>query len=159
MFICNTTTFYSECTNDYCVVRQTDKIMYEMNVISKWKKKSEQLKLELHALYFAYKHPKTPLHAKVFMALVIGYAISPVDLIPEFIPVLGYLDDLLIVSAGVYLTLKLVPQPVMDECREKAKGAQFTGKEKWIGAGIIIAIWVVVLLLLARFVLRILHPT
>ncbi len=120
----------------------------------KLKQKSDQLKIEIKALYLAYKHPKTPWYAKVCMAVVLGYALSPIDLIPDFIPVLGYLDDLIIVPAGIYLTLKMIPQSVMSECREKALTTQLSTKAKWIIAGIIIAVWLLIIYLIVKFILQ-----
>ena len=87
------------------------------------KAKAKQLKSEVYALYLASKDPRTPWYAKALAALIIGYALSPIDLIPDFIPVLGYLDDLIIVPAGIVLLLKMIPKEVMEECREKARSA------------------------------------
>lgn len=123
-----------------------------MGLIAKWKQKANQLQTEVKALYLAYRHPQTPWYAKVCMAAVLGYAISPIDLIPDFIPVLGYLDDLVIIPAGIYFTLKLIPRDVMQECREKAKTSQFSTRAKWIMGGIIVAIWILVIFLLVRFI-------
>jgi uncharacterized membrane protein YkvA (DUF1232 family) len=123
-----------------------------MGFISKWKQKSNLLKTEIRALYLAYKHPKTPWYAKVCMAVVLGYAISPIDLIPDFIPILGYLDDLIIIPAGIYLSIKMIPQGVMQECREKAKSDKFSTKSKWIMVGIIISVWILVIILAVKFI-------
>ncbi len=125
-----------------------------MNLISKWKQKSNQLKTELKALYLASKHPQTPWYAKVCMAAVLGYALSPIDLIPDFIPVLGYLDELVILPAGIYLTLKMIPKSVMLECREKAITTQLSTKAKWIMVGIIVAIWLLIIFLLVKFIFQ-----
>jgi uncharacterized membrane protein YkvA (DUF1232 family) len=123
-----------------------------MKLIARWHQQVDHLKTEVFALYLAYKHPKTPWYAKVCMGIVIGYAVCPIDLIPDFIPVLGYLDDLIIVPAGIYLTLKMIPKDVMLECREKARISQFRTKIKWIITGVIVLIWMVVIFLLVRFV-------
>jgi len=74
----------------------------------------------VYALYLAYKDPRTPMYARIFAAVVVGYAFSPIDLIPDPIPVLGYLDDLVLIPLGVYLALKMIPAEVMAECRVKA---------------------------------------
>jgi uncharacterized membrane protein YkvA (DUF1232 family) len=126
--------------------------MQRTGVKAKWKQKTNLLKIELLALYLAYRHPKTPWYAKVCMAIVLGYAISPIDLIPDFIPVLGYLDDLIIIPAGIYLTVRMVPRGVMQECRDKARSSQFSTRAKWIVAGIIIAIWILVIFLAVKFI-------
>ncbi len=77
--------------------------------------------------------------------MVAGYALSPIDLIPDFIPVLGYLDDLIIVPAGIYLALKMIPADVYRECREKAQSEEISPGAKWIGLGIVLLIWLVVI--------------
>lgn len=79
-----------------------------------------RLKSELAALGFCARHPRTPWIAKALAIAVVAYAFSPIDLIPDFIPVLGYLDDLLLVPAGLWLTIRLVPRDVMEECRTQA---------------------------------------
>ncbi len=104
------------------------------------------------ALYFAYRDPRTPWYAKVLLIAVIGYALSPIDLIPDFIPVLGYLDDLVIVPAGIYLATRMIPKDVMVECREKAE--RISSRVKWIGVGIIAAIWIVILAIVIWLVTR-----
>jgi uncharacterized membrane protein YkvA (DUF1232 family) len=89
-------------------------------VLEKLRAWARALKTDLVALWFCRRHPDTPWYAKLLAALVVAYAFSPIDLIPDFIPVLGYLDDLIIVPLGVYLTLRLIPQPVLAEARARA---------------------------------------
>jgi uncharacterized membrane protein YkvA (DUF1232 family) len=113
----------------------------EMDIRS-WKTKSKQLKSEVRALYLASKHPRTPWYAKAFAVLVVGYALSPIDLIPDFIPVMGYVDDLIIVPAGITLLIKMIPKEVLEECREKARFQSISKKRKnWTAAIIIVLIW------------------
>ena len=81
---------------------------------------ARQLKREIVALWFCVRHPDTPLLAKFLAAALVAYAFSPIDLVPDFIPVLGYLDDLIIIPAGIWLVLKLIPGPVLAHCREQA---------------------------------------
>jgi uncharacterized membrane protein YkvA (DUF1232 family) len=119
------------------------------------KEKARQLKTDTHALYLAYKDPRVPWYAKVFVAIVVAYALSPIDLIPDFIPVLGYLDDLIIIPAGIYLSLKIIPKEVIEECREKAQSTPIGGKTKWLAALIIVLIWLLVAYLVFRLVLKI----
>jgi uncharacterized membrane protein YkvA (DUF1232 family) len=108
-----------------------------------WKEKAWHLKRELHALYLAYKDPRVPWHARVMAAIVVGYAFSPVDLIPDPIPVLGYLDDLVLVPLGIYLAVRMIPIDVLNECRETASLSVSQRKPRnLIAAGIIISIWV-----------------
>ncbi|NWJ48110.1 MAG: CPBP family intramembrane metalloprotease [Chloroflexi bacterium] len=85
-----------------------------------WKNRVKQLKNEIFALYLAYRDSRTPWYARLTAALVVGYAISPLDLIPDFIPVIGYLDDLILLPLGIILARALVPHNIMSECREKA---------------------------------------
>jgi uncharacterized membrane protein YkvA (DUF1232 family) len=108
-----------------------------------WKDRVRQLKAETYALYLAYKDPRVPWYARLFALCVVGYAFSPIDLIPDFIPVVGYLDDLLLIPLGVILVRKMIPQEVLAKCREKAQTAMREGKPtNWVAAGIIITIWV-----------------
>jgi len=118
-----------------------------------FKEKVRNLKTEVHALYLASKDPRVPWYAKVLMALTIGYAISPIDLIPDFIPVLGQLDDLIIVPAGIALAIKTVPKNVMEDYRRKARDEPIDTKTKWVVALIIVSIWVLAIYLVIRFVL------
>jgi uncharacterized membrane protein YkvA (DUF1232 family) len=112
------------------------------------KKRARRLKTELYALYLAYRDPRVPWYARLFAAGVVAYAISPIDLIPDFIPVLGYLDDLILVPLGIVLALRMIPPEVMAECRERAKEISREGRPtNWVAAGVIIGIW----LLLAAF--------
>jgi uncharacterized membrane protein YkvA (DUF1232 family) len=122
-----------------------------MSVIAAWKQQANRLKTEIFALFLAYKDPRTPWYAKVFLAAVIGYAISPIDLIPDFIPVLGYLDDLIIVPAGIFLATKMIPREVLEECREKARAGHFSSRAKWVIAAIIVAIWLMLIALGVKF--------
>ena len=111
--------------------------------MSSWREKAEQLKNETYALYLAFRDPGVPWYAKVFIAGIVGYALSPIDLIPDFIPVIGYLDDPVIVPAGVYLALKMIPAEVLGECRMKAKTEAMESKSKWLIAGIIVLTWII----------------
>jgi len=119
------------------------------------KEKAKQLKTDTYALYLAYKDPRVPLHAKIFVAIVVAYALSPIDLIPDFIPFLGYIDDLIIIPAGIYLSLKMIPQDVLEECRAKAQSTSMDNKTKWAAALIIVLIWLLALYMVFRLVLRI----
>jgi uncharacterized membrane protein YkvA (DUF1232 family) len=107
-----------------------------------WKRRARRLKAETYALYRAYRDPRTPWYARLFAACVVGYAFSPIDLIPDFVPVLGYLDDLVLVPAGIALALKMIPPEVMAGCREKAGEVLAQGKPvNRAAAAIIVAIW------------------
>jgi uncharacterized membrane protein YkvA (DUF1232 family) len=108
-----------------------------------WKKKAQLLKKELYALYLAYKDPRVPWYARILAAMVVGYAFSPIDLIPDPIPVLGYLDDIVLIPLGIYFVVKMIPPDVLDECRETASARMADGKPKnWIAAGVIVVVWI-----------------
>jgi len=113
-----------------------------LNRLLQWAK---QLKAEVVTLWFCYRHPQTPWIAKILAIAVVAYAFSPIDLIPDFIPVLGLLDDAILLPIGIWLALKFVPKPVLDECREKAVQwlAQKHNKPRnWFGAAMVIALWI-----------------
>ena len=113
-------------------------------MIDRLKRWAGELKAQLLTLWFCRSHPDTPLLAKISAALVVAYAFSPIDLIPDFIPVIGYLDDLIIVPAGIYLALRLIPDDVIAASRTKADLWIAGEKEKptsYIAAAVIILIW------------------
>ena len=120
--------------------------------LKSWKAKSRQLKSEIYALYLASKHPRTPWYAKVLAALVIGYALSPIDLIPDFIPVVGYLDDLILIPFGITLLIKIIPGDVLEECRAKAEAELSKRKPNWIGGIIIVLIWILAIYLILTLI-------
>jgi len=93
-----------------------------------WKRRARYLKSEVYAMYLAYKDPRVPWYARLLAACVVGYAFSPIDLIPDPVPILGYLDDLILIPLGVALVLRMIPEPVMTEGREKAKTIMSAGK-------------------------------
>lgn len=102
----------------------------------------KKLKNEVYAVYLASKDSRTPWYARLVAAVVVAYAFSPLDLIPDPIPILGYLDDVILVPLGIWLVLKLIPPSVMAECRTKAEAAKSQGKPtNWIAAGVIVALW------------------
>ena len=110
--------------------------------IRNWRTKSKQLRSEVYALCLASKHPETPWYARAFAVFMMAYALSPIDLIPDFIPVIGYLDDLIIVPAGIALLVKMIPKEVLEECREKAHSQSISKKPRsWTAAVIIVMIW------------------
>jgi uncharacterized membrane protein YkvA (DUF1232 family) len=125
------------------------------NLLEKIKEKARHLKRETYVLFLAYKHPDTPWYAKVFAAVVVAYAFSPIDLIPDFIPVLGYLDDLILVPLGIALALKMIPPEVLAEARTQADKAFVDGKPRnWVAGVIIILIWLVVLSFVVFWMVR-----
>ena len=115
------------------------------------KERAANLKRDIPAVFLALKSKKTPLFAKILAAVTVAYALSPIDLIPDFIPVLGYLDDVLLLPGLVALTLRLIPQEVLAECREKAQGMWQEGRpKKWNYALPILLFWFLVLLVILK---------
>ncbi len=108
-----------------------------------WRQRVRKLKRETYALYLACRDPRVPWYAKALAAIVVGYAFSPIDLIPDFIPILGYLDDLILVPLGITLALRMIPPTVLEECRERVDEAFPDGKPvSRVAAGIIISLWI-----------------
>jgi uncharacterized membrane protein YkvA (DUF1232 family) len=111
--------------------------------IGRWKGRAKQLKLEVYALYIAYKDSRTPWYAKIIAAVVVGYAFSPIDLIPDPIPILGYLDDLVLIPLGAFLAVKMIPAQVMADSRQKAEALMAQGKPiNKLAAAVIVLIWI-----------------
>lgn len=105
--------------------------------------KANNLKRELKVLYLAYRRPDVPWYAKVAAVLVVGYALSPVDLIPDFIPVLGYLDDIILIPLGISIAIRLIPKNILEECRAQADEVFKEGKPRnWIAGALIICLWI-----------------
>jgi uncharacterized membrane protein YkvA (DUF1232 family) len=116
----------------------------------KWKEKVKQLKTEVYVLFLALKDRRTPWYAKALAVVVVAYALSPVDLIPDFIPVLGYLDDLILVPAGIYLVFKMIPDEILEEHRRKARTGTIDSRTKWIAAAVVILIWLLIVYLIIK---------
>ena len=126
-------------------------------LVERWKQRVRQLKIEVYAIWLAYQDPRVPWYARVFAACVVGYAFSPIDLIPDLVPILGYLDDLVLIPVGVALALKMIPPPVLAECREKARAAMSQGQPvNRTAAAVIVALWLLLaagmLLLVVRLI-------
>src|ERR671915_1967601 len=112
-----------------------------MNVEA-WKQRARQLSAQTYALYLAYRHPRTPWYAKVFAALVVGYVFSPIDPIPDFIPVVGLLDEMVVVPIEVLIAAKMIPREVMEECQEKAREvAEGQKPVSRVAAVVVVAVW------------------
>lgn len=126
----------------------------DMSFVERLKQRARRLKTDTLALYLAYRDPRTPWHARVVSAVVVGYALSPIDLIPDFIPVLGYLDDLILIPLGIALSVKLIPAEVMAECRERAQDLAERPTNRVV-AGIIVLVWLVLAGLTLSLVMRI----
>ena len=104
--------------------------------------RARRRKEEHYGLYLAYRDPRVPLYGTVFAAVIVGYAFSPIDLIPDPIPVLGYLDDLVLIPLGIALSVRMIPEPVLAECREKASRLSAGSRPvNRVAAGAIVAVW------------------
>lgn len=116
---------------------------------------AKRLKHETYALYLAGRDPRTPWYAKLLALAIAAYAASPIDLIPDFIPVLGYLDDLILVPAGIWLVLKLIPAEVMAEARRRSaemmEAAAAMGRK---AAAVIVLLWLLAALLCGLWLYR-----
>lgn len=121
-----------------------------MHRLAAWAK---ALKREALTLAIAIRDPRTPWHAKLIGGLVIAYALSPIDLIPDFIPVLGLLDDLLLVPIGIALAIKLVPRKAIEAAREEVDTADVSKLRRW-GQILVVAAWSLALLLISAYLLR-----
>ena len=111
-------------------------------LLDTWKRRARLLKREVYALYLAYRDPRTPWYGKVCAALVVAYAFSPIDLIPDPIPVIGYLDDLILIPIGVMIALRMIPKAVMSEARTQAEQVLRSGKPLGrVGAAIVATVW------------------
>jgi uncharacterized membrane protein YkvA (DUF1232 family) len=112
-------------------------------MFTNWKDRVRQLKTETYAIYLAAKDPRVPFYAKALIFFVVAHTFSPIDLIPDFIPVLGYLDDLIIAPLGIFLALKMIPDEVMVACREQAQlQLEKEGPNQRTAAVVIVSIWV-----------------
>ena len=107
-----------------------------------WKQRARELSAQTYALYLAYRDPRTPWYAKVFAALIVGYVFSPIDPIPDFIPGVGLLDEMVVVPIGVFIAAKMIPRQVMEECQEKAREvAEGEKPVSRVAAVVVVAIW------------------
>jgi uncharacterized membrane protein YkvA (DUF1232 family) len=127
----------------------------ESTLLERWRQRARQLKAETYALYLAYRDPRVPWYAKLFAACVVAYAFSPIDLVPDFIPILGYLDDLILVPLGIALAVRMIPAPVLAECRQKSQEIMAEGRPtNWAAAAIIVTIWVLLAAIAIALIVR-----
>ncbi|WP_160671909.1 YkvA family protein [Clostridium sp. C8-1-8] len=111
--------------------------------LKKFRNRTKNMKKEIGALYLAYRRKEIPIYTKLIILLVVGYALSPIDLIPDFVPILGYVDDVIILPLGIALAVKSIPKSIMEECRAEAEKKYSNIKKKsYAFAVLIIAIWV-----------------
>jgi uncharacterized membrane protein YkvA (DUF1232 family) len=115
-------------------------------MLEKLKSRARALKNEAFAVYLAAKDPRTPWYAKALIFFVVAHTFSPIDLIPDFIPILGYLDDLIITPGGLWLAIRMIPPEVLAEARAKVATSGVDRSLGYMGAAVIIFMWIVILI-------------
>ena len=126
-----------------------------MKCLESWKQRARGLKIEVYALYLANRDPRVRWYAKAFTACVVGYAFSPIDLIPDPIPIVGHLDDAVLLPLGVLIARRLIPEPVLSECRERARALIEERKPvNRTAAVVIVMVWVLMAAAAIRFLIR-----
>ncbi len=119
------------------------------------KERAAKLKIDIPAVFIAMKKKETPVIAKITAGITLAYALSPIDLIPDFIPVLGYLDDIILLPALVALTVKLIPAEILAECRNESENMWKDGKpKKWYYAVPIVVIWAIIIIAVIKMLFR-----
>lgn len=140
-----------KCISEYCCLNLNSSLY---NIVMKIKEKAAQIKTFLPAVYLAMKSPKTPKKTKILAALTVGYALSPIDLIPDFIPVLGYLDDCIILPAMIAWTVQSMPKELFDEFAAEAKAMMSQPKKKWYYAIPILLLYALIIYLIVHAILK-----
>lgn len=127
-----------------------------MNIfkVKNWRKGFEKLEYETYAIYLSYKDPRVPWYIKILIILFLGYILSPIDLIPDFIPVIGYLDDFILVTVGIPLLHRMIPKEILKEHEEAAR-LKFNGNNQkiWYIGFIVILIWLLIIFIILRYIL------
>lgn len=126
-----------------------------MKLLSRLRRRAFSLKQEVTALYYAYHDPRTPVYAKVLVFITLAYALSPIDLVPDFIPILGYLDDLILLPALIALSISRIPKPVMREARIRAGKEPLQLRKNWVAALLFILVWALILFYIGKKLIRI----
>ena len=155
----NTLTVHCEPTQEIYDITFTGEMQVDMLSAEKMplslKERAADVLSEIPVLFKALSHKETPLTAKIFAWLAVAYALSPIDLIPDFVPVLGYFDDILILPPLIGLAISAIPEDVMDKCREEAENDRNTGKKKSIYALPTLVIWFIILMIIIGILIRI----
>lgn len=125
-----------------------------MKILKALKTKAKSLKKEITVIYYAYQHPELSILPKILIIFTLGYALSPIDLIPDFIPVLGYLDDLIILPILITFSIKLIPEKIISESRIKAEKEPLKVKNNWFFGILFILIWIVLLALIFKSIIK-----
>ena len=113
-------------------------------MLERWRQRAREVRRDVVALYLACRDPRVPWYAKAFAALLVAYALSPIDLIPDFIPVLGYLDELFLLPLGIMAAVKMMPASVLAEHRERAR-LMMERPTSRLGGALIVAVWTIVI--------------
>jgi uncharacterized membrane protein YkvA (DUF1232 family) len=130
-----------------------------MPLLDELKQRAHRLKAETFVLYLAARHPDTPWYAKLLVAAIMAYALSPIDLIPDFIPIVGYLDELVLIPMGIALAIRMVPSSVLAECRARAQELMENDKPVSRIAGVVIVtIWLALTALCFAWAFEIFMP-
>ena len=126
-----------------------------MPLLARLKQRAHHLKSETLALWLAARHPGTPWYAKLLVAAIVAYALSPIDLIPDFVPILGYLDDLILIPLGILLAVRMIPPPILEECRAKAQERMASARPvSLVAALVIVGVWLAAAALCAWWAYR-----
>ena len=125
-----------------------------MKAVDRLKGRARALKAELVAVYYAFQDPRVRFLPRAIIGLALAYSLSPIDLIPDFIPILGYLDDLVIVPALIGAAIRLIPREVMDDARSRAEAEPLRLKKNWAFAALFIAVWILVPYSIVRAAIR-----
>jgi len=124
-----------------------------MPLLEAFKQRARRLKAETFALYLAARHPRTPWYAKLVVVGIVAYAFSPIDIIPDFVPILGYLDDLILLPMGIALAIKMIPPDVWLECQARAQEVMIHGRPaSYVAGAVIIVLWIALAALGIRWV-------
>ena len=123
-----------------------------IEMLEKIKARARALKNEAFAVYIAAKDPRTPWYARALIFFVVAHTFSPIDLIPDFIPIFGYLDDLVVTPLGLALAVRLIPAEVLEEARGKVAGSGLERSVGYVGAVVVVIMWIVVLIFIIRLI-------
>jgi uncharacterized membrane protein YkvA (DUF1232 family) len=115
------------------------------------RKRLKELKASMWTFYYVYRHPETPRKAKILLGSLLAYFLSPIDLIPDFIPLIGHIDDYIILPIGIHFAKKMVPEEIIEECKQKSENRKTSAKSNWIAGGIIALFWTIVILSALHF--------
>ncbi len=128
--------------------------------LDSWRAWAGRLKANIKAVALAAQDPRAPWYAKALAIAIVAYVLSPIDLIPDFIPVVGYLDDLVIVPLGIAFVVRLIPSEVWAECRARAEREPFggSGKGRWVAAAVIVLLWLAILSFVISLLVRTKKP-